>query len=61
MNYKDLNNSNVSQGLAVNAQGKLVEPVLGLEVNGVAEASLPIAFAEELLEEWEDEDFSLLS
>jgi len=47
--------------LYVNAKGQLVEPLFRQPVDGVAEFDAPIYLDESMLDDWEDEDFSLLS
>ena len=49
------------QGLFINQNGKLIEPLFGQEVRGVGQTMAPTFLKELFIEEWEDEDFSLLS
>lgn len=59
-NHKEFNFGG-DQGLYVNQNGQLIEPLFGQEVRGVGQAMAPTFLNELFLEEWEDEDFSLLS
>jgi hypothetical protein len=65
---QDMKNSNqfkyyvgAKSSLYVNSQGKLIEPLFGKPVDGVSEFDAPIFLDEPMMDEWEDEDYSLLS
>jgi poly-beta-hydroxyalkanoate depolymerase len=47
--------------LYVNPEGQLIEPLSGHEVSGVDEIAEVANLDEIFIEDWEDEDFSLLS
>ncbi len=49
------------QGLKINAEGKLIDSIFGLEITGVGVLEESDAKMVATSEDWEDEDFTRLS
>jgi len=49
------------QGLKINAEGKLIDSIFGLEITGVGALEESDAKMVATSEDWEDEDFTRLS